>query len=156
MAIAAADVTLSRDNDGMRVPYEDLRGWIREAERLGEVRYVKGASWERDIGMATEFVLHAANSPCVIFDEIPGYPKGHRVLINFFSGRRMNLTLGFPTELNKVQLSEAFLKHSPNKIEPIPYKVVDVGPILENVLEGDAADVLKFPTPIWHPDDGGR
>jgi 4-hydroxy-3-polyprenylbenzoate decarboxylase len=146
----------SDDNFSMRVPYDDLRGWLAEAERLGEVEYVKGASCERDIGMAAEIVLHAPNGPCVVFDEIPGYPKGYRVLINFFSGRRMNLTLGFPTDLNKLELSEAFLKYNPNKIAPIAHRPVKDGPVLENVIEGDDVDVLKFPTPLWHPDDGGR
>jgi 4-hydroxy-3-polyprenylbenzoate decarboxylase len=146
----------STSNLGMSVPYDDLRGWIAEADRLGEVKHVTGASWERDIGMATEVVLHASNSPSVLFDEIPGFPKGHRVLINFFSGRRMNLTLGFPTELNKIELSEAFFRNNPNRIKPIPYKVVESGPVFENIAEGDDVNVLKFPTPIWHPDDGGR
>src|SRR5262249_9135802 len=95
-------------------------------------------------------------SPCVVFDEVPGFPKGHRVLVNFFSGRRMNLTLGFPTELSKLELSDAFFQNNPNKVEPIPYELVESGPVFENVVEGDDVDVLKFPVPIWHPDDGGR
>ncbi|MEA2937996.1 MAG: hypothetical protein QOC56_1500 [Alphaproteobacteria bacterium] len=144
------------DNLAMRVPYDDLRGWIVEAERLGEIEYVKGATWDQGIGQAAEVVLHAPNAPCIVFDEIPGFPKGHRVLINFFSGHRMNLTLGFPTNLNKLELSEAFLKYNPNKIKPIPYKVVESGPVFENIMEGDDVDVLKFPTPLWHPGDGGR
>ena len=27
---------------------------------------------------------------------------------------------------------------------------------MENVLEGDDIDLERFPTPIWHPKDGGR
>jgi 4-hydroxy-3-polyprenylbenzoate decarboxylase len=29
-------------------------------------------------------------------------------------------------------------------------------PVFENTQEGDAVDVLSFPTPHWHPGDGGR
>ena len=28
------------------IPYEDLREWIAQAEKLGEIRHVKGASWQ--------------------------------------------------------------------------------------------------------------
>ena len=28
--------------------------------------------------------------------------------------------------------------------------------MLENVLQGDAVDVLRFPAPQWHAEDGGR
>ncbi|MBI4291147.1 MAG: UbiD family decarboxylase, partial [Betaproteobacteria bacterium] len=40
----------------MEFAYEDLRGWIEQAEKLGELRRVKGASWQEDIGMAAELV----------------------------------------------------------------------------------------------------
>ncbi|MDE2228698.1 MAG: hypothetical protein KGL11_06625 [Alphaproteobacteria bacterium] len=33
-------------------PYDDLRGWIDEARKLGKIREVKGPSWREDIGMA--------------------------------------------------------------------------------------------------------
>jgi len=37
--------------------YDDLREWIREADRLGELRTVKGASWKGDIGQASDLVI---------------------------------------------------------------------------------------------------
>ena len=54
------------------VPYTDLREWIAEARKLGEIREVKGLSWEKDIGMASEVILHDENAPCVLFTEVPG------------------------------------------------------------------------------------
>jgi 4-hydroxy-3-polyprenylbenzoate decarboxylase len=138
------------------IPYEDLRGWLKQAEALGEVRVVKGASWDKEIGQASEVVLHDENAPCVVFDEVPGSPKGFRVLVNFFGGKRKNMTLGFPAELSKLELTEAFRSQrmADNPLIP-PVEVTD-GPIMENVLEGDDVDVLKFPTPQWHTSDGGR
>src|SRR5690242_21875790 len=81
------------------IAYDDLRGWLRLAERLGEVREVKGATWQEDIGLAAEAVLRAEDGPCVLFDEIPGCPKGFRLLLNMFAGARRNMTLGFPAGL---------------------------------------------------------
>ena len=40
------------------VDYTDLREWIANAQKLGEVREVSGASWQQDIGLATEMLSH--------------------------------------------------------------------------------------------------
>jgi UbiD family decarboxylase len=135
--------------------YEDLRGWIDQARKLGEVRDVEGATWQEDIGMATELLHHSDPAPAALFDKIPGYPAGYRVLTNFFGGKRMNMTLGFPTELTRVELSNAF-NRAFHEAKPIPCQFVDDGPILENVQTGDDVNVLSFPTPLWHESDGGR
>ncbi len=39
-------------NIKLDVPYDDLRGWIAEADKLGEVRLAEGYDWEEQIGMA--------------------------------------------------------------------------------------------------------
>ena len=44
----------------------------------------------------------------MVFDEVPGSPKGFRVLLNMFAGVRRNMTLGFPDHLTKWELSDAF------------------------------------------------
>ncbi|MBT7953969.1 MAG: UbiD family decarboxylase, partial [Rhodospirillaceae bacterium] len=82
-----------------QIAFNNLREWIDEADKLGELRHVEGASWEEDIGLATELLQHDENAPCALFDDIPGYPKGFRVLANFFGATRQNMTLGFPTNL---------------------------------------------------------
>ena len=65
------------------IPYTNMRDWLDEADKLGEVKYVSGASWERDIGMATEVVQHNESAPCVVFNDVPGTLAGSRVLVNF-------------------------------------------------------------------------
>ena len=137
--------------------YEDLREWIEEADKLGEVRYVDGLSWEREIGMATELLHHSDPAPAAVFDNIPGYPKGFRVLTNFFGGKRQNMTIGFAEGLDRLELSEGFLEVYENEDnQPVPHEIVDDGPIFENVITGDDVDITMFPTPKWHEDDGGR
>ena len=90
--------------------YSDLRDWIVEADRLGEIKRLTGITWQREIGMVGAMLQRADPSPCAIFDEIPGVKPGFRVLVNFFGGKRANVTLGFPAGLSKVELSDAFLK----------------------------------------------
>ncbi len=138
------------------IAYDDLREWLVQAERLGEVREIKGASWQEDMGLVAEAILRAENGPCVVFDEVPGCPKGFRMLLNMFAGVRRNMTLGFPDHLTKAELSDAY--REANLVNPriIPHQIVDQGPILENVDTGDAIDLMKFPSAVWHEKDGGR
>ena len=143
-------------NAAAAIPYDDLREWLSYAERLGEVRTVRGANTEEDIGLAAEAVLRAENGPCVVFEDIQGCPKGFRLLLNVFAGKRRNMTLGLPEELTKWGLSEAYRQAYLTESRIVPHEIVEDGPIFENVMMGDDVDVLKFPAPIWHEKDGGR
>ena len=136
--------------------YHDLREWLREAEKLGELRTVQGASWQEEIGLAADVVIPRDDGPAVLFDEVPGCPKGFRLLINVFAGKRRNMTLGFGDDLSKQELSQAFFTHYLKNQRRVPPVIVEKGPVFQNVLTGDEIDVTKFPAPIWHADDGGR
>src|SRR5471030_1516244 len=130
-----------KSNVSANIAYDDLREWLVRAELLGEVRNVKGASWQEDIGLAAEAILREENGPCVVFDDVPGSPKGFRVLLNMFAGTRRNMTLGFPDHLNKWELSDAYREAYLVDPKLIPHEIVDDGPVLENVLTGDDIDV---------------
>ncbi len=91
-----------------------------------------------------------------MFEDIPGALPGSRVLVNFFGGRRRNMTLGFPSDYSKIELSEAFHSMQQGERPLVPPVRVETGPVLDNVIEGDDLDVTRFPAPLWHPDDGGR
>ena len=34
--------------------------------------------------------------------------------------------------------------------------MVETGPVFENIITGDDVDLMMFPTPLWHENDGGR
>ncbi len=135
--------------------YDDLREWIAEADKLGEMRYLDGMSWERDIGMVTELLHHTDPAPCALFDKVPGCPDGFRVLTNFFGGKRRGMTIGFPADMSKLELSDGLADITETK-PPIRHEIVEDGPVMENVLTGEDIDMYKFPTPHWHEEDGGR
>lgn len=136
--------------------YKDLREWLEQVEKLGELHRVDGATWEEDIGRITEMLVHTDEAPACLFDNIPGYPKGYRVLVNANGARRrIALTLGLSPDISREGLMDRFTEMV-SKAGPCPVEYVERGPILENVLEGDAVDILKFPTPKWHDLDGGR
>ncbi len=142
-------------NAGCALEYVDLRDWLEEVKKRGDLKIVKGADWESDIGQVVEVVCHDENTPTILFDEVKGSPKGFRLLINWFTGTRKNLTLGFPSQLNKLELSQAYHRHT-RSLTPIPHVIVKDGPIFENITEGVDVDITKFPSPLWNPEDGGR
>src|SRR5437762_6146004 len=89
-----------RSNTAPRLAYHDLRQWLAEAQRLGEVRQVNGLRWQDEIGTVAEMAVHRDDAPCFVFEDVPGTLKGSRVLVNFFGGKRKNITLGFPIDLS--------------------------------------------------------
>jgi 4-hydroxy-3-polyprenylbenzoate decarboxylase len=138
--------------------HQDLREWIELVEAMGEreFRRLHGARWEDEIGPITELAQHREDGPCVLFDEVPGFPKGYRVLVNSLGSlRRTALTLHMEPRPTAMELVRAWRERS-RQLRPIPAKVVRQGPVLENVFGGDQIDMLKFPTPKWHEHDGGR
>jgi UbiD family decarboxylase len=135
--------------------YKDLRDWLVEADRLGELTTVTGLNTEEDIGLASGLVMQEESANCVLFDEIPGHEKGFRVLVNFFGGTRGNMTMGFPANLTRTDLSHAYYQHQIKDLNTIPHKIVEDGPVMENIMEGDDVDLDLFPAPLWHAEDGG-
>ena len=150
--------TVGTHGSGDRVPpWRDAREWIERVTAAGELRIVRRANWEEEIGAITEMLDHAEGSPCVLFDEVPGYPAGHRVLVNCNgTPARQAVTLGLPSSSANHEGLSRFWSAMLDDFHPLaPVEVAD-GPVFENVLEGEAIDLYAFPTPIWHPKDGGR
>src|SRR5450631_4416627 len=63
-ASAAAAGAAARSNVDPHLAYDDLRQWIEEARKLGEIKQVQNLSWQRDIGMLAEMALHDDNAVC--------------------------------------------------------------------------------------------
>ncbi|MBM4298526.1 MAG: UbiD family decarboxylase, partial [Deltaproteobacteria bacterium] len=137
--------------------WRDLRDWLAQVEALGELKRVTDANSEEDIGAITEMLDHTAESPCVLFDEIPGFRKGYRVLANGMGSiKRQAITLGIdPAQVSHDNLL-AFWRGLLKDFTPIPPVTVKRGAVQENILRDDDVDLTRFPAPIWHPGDGGR
>src|SRR6202165_332746 len=142
-----------------RVSYRGLRGWLDKVQTMGELLCVNGANWDVEMGAITHMLTEKSSgtAPAILFDEIPGYPKGFRTLYGHFSSiRRVALTLGLPLKQDrKVDIVQRYHKRMQD-LKPIPPRFVKDGPILQNVLQGDAVDVLKFPVPRHHELDTAR
>jgi len=136
--------------------YKDLREWLENVDKMGELRILKGADWNLEIGAIRELVDKRKNGPALLFDEIKDYPKGYRLLVNSMGSiRRLGLTLNISSDLTLMNFIKT-LKEKLKNLKLIPPKYVKTGPILENIYKGKDIDVFIFPAPKWNELDGGR
>ena len=134
---------------------KDLRDWIDALDAAGQLRKVEGADREEEIGAIVDIHMRKMTNPAVLFDAVPGYQKGYRVLANILTSvPRINIALNLPVataEIELVRYWRDYMRDSPS----IPPVEINGGPLLENVSEGEDIDITKIPTPRWHEHDGG-
>ena len=135
----------------------DLRTWLAEVEKLGQLMTVQNAHWDLELSTLTELINERSKiRPALIFDRIKDYPSGYRVAANLVSSvERLALTLGMKSGSSDLDFIQAW-RQRVKKIAPLSAETVSTGPIFENTKEGKDIDVLQFPVPRWHELDGGR
>src|SRR5437588_6055010 len=153
---------MSQERNGMVTPNRpaDVRSWIRRMEQLDELQHVSGANWDLEIGTISEINYRRKPPAALLFDQIPGYPPGYRVLTgSLANARRMAVSLGLSDALDTAGLVQALRgkplewESSAPQFEPV---VVDDAPILENIVSASEVNLTRFPVPLWHERDGRR
>src|ERR1043166_9621871 len=86
----------------------DLRKWLAQVESLGELRHVRGADANLELGAISELNVKKDVPPALLFDEIKGFPKGFRVLTcSTASPARLSSILRLPIQKTHKGLVEA-------------------------------------------------
>ena len=145
----------ARRNEG----YLDLRELVERFDEMGELERVEGADWNLEIGALSETTAAAnpGRAKALLFDGIPGYPKGFRILSGAANAyRRLALVLGLPEPESEMDLVRAYRARTREEFRPMPPVEVPTGPVFENVDRDDEVDLSKFPAPFVHEHDGGR
>ncbi len=137
--------------------YKDLRGWIEAVDRMGELKRFEGVDWDLEIGGLIEINgRESKKRQALLFDNIKGYPSGYRVLGSLITSLpRLALTTNMPQDISEVQFVREW-RNRMRSMNNIPPVLVNKGPVMENIMEGDQIDLLKFPAPRYHEEDGGR
>ncbi|MDP2718212.1 MAG: UbiD family decarboxylase [Dehalococcoidia bacterium] len=138
----------------------DLRNWLNQVDKLGELRVVEGADWNLEIGAITAINAKSNNPYTLIFDKIKDYPTGFRVLTGVVNNaHKFSLVLDMPPASSNYEfineLAEKF-RTAAGKLNSSEPRVVQNGPLMENVQKGSEIDLFKFPVPKWHEEDGQR
>ncbi|MBI4206005.1 MAG: UbiD family decarboxylase [Betaproteobacteria bacterium] len=138
----------------------DLRAWLRGVRDLGELKDVRGADWNLELGAISEVNVRKDLPPALLFDEIAGYPKGFRVLTcSTSSPARLSSILRLGIEethhglVQKLRGKPKSWQSEAPKYDPV---VAETGPVFENIQDSGKVDLFAFPSPFWHEKDGGR
>jgi len=135
----------ARRNEAMA----DLRVFLDEVETGGELVKVKGAQADLEIGALFELSNEHLYPPVLLFEDIPGFDPRFRVLSNVRTSRFL---------VGEISLDavRAYRARPKAKSEPIPPEQVNTGPVMDNIVEGDAINLSAYPAPRWHEGDGGN
>jgi 4-hydroxy-3-polyprenylbenzoate decarboxylase len=165
------------------VPYTDLRDWIKQLEKAGELKRIREAvspilemaeiaDRTAKLGKGTP----AAGGPALLFENVTGYPDARVLMNQFGSERRMKLALETDS-LDAIADRIRILLHpeSPtsllDKIKLLP-KLAEVGSFFPKLISakdasckevihrsvedgGSGIDLLKLPVLTTWPQDGG-
>ncbi len=138
---------------------EDLRDWLAKVESMGELKRIEGADWNLEIACFADPKVSGEMRSVFLFDNVKDYPSGFRFCNpRLVTEGQTTLTLNLP-KASQMEIIDMLRQKWPEweaSLDKFPPRVVKRGPILENVLKGKEVDLLKFPTPKWHKEDGGR
>jgi UbiD family decarboxylase len=140
-------------------PLLSLRTYIDDITKLGELTTVKGAHWDQELGAIAKLSYRRPKPRALLFDDIPGYPTGRVLTGSTGSPARLAHTLRLGEGLDARGVVNA-LRGKPSAwtagASDFPVTEVSDAPFLQNVLEGEDANLLAFPVPRWNAGDGGR
>ena len=115
---------------------QDLRAWIAQLRAAGELQDIEGAEREKEIGGIVDIYQRKIGNKAVLFDDVPGYPRGHRILANILTSlRRINITLGLNPDASAIDLVHYWRRYM-KEAKAIPPVTVKSGPVMENVHTG--------------------
>jgi 4-hydroxy-3-polyprenylbenzoate decarboxylase len=143
---------------------KDLREFISELEAVGEIQRIDAdVDWNLEIGaiIRRSYDLRA---PAPLFTNISGYEhSGFRVVgapaalgAPAHPLVRIAVALGLAPDATGTEIIETVVAARDRPGIPPKYIATTDAPCKENVLRGHEVDLLRFPTPLIHANDGGR
>jgi len=127
----------------------DLRQFIDALSKEGLLRRVdREVDWRFELGE-----IARNNQVPLLFERIKDYP-GQRIFTNGMSSiASIGLALGLRPETRRKAIIREARRRAATPVKP---RVVDGGPVLENVVPASEINFLNFPVPQWSKHDGGR
>ena len=106
----------------------DLRTWLGEVEKIGQLMTVENVHWDLELSTLTEIINERSKTrPAIIFDRIKDYPQGRRVAVNLVSSvDRLAMTLGMKPGLSDMDFVQAW-RQQVKKIVPVEARMVSSG-----------------------------
>lgn len=128
------------------MPYRDLREYLQRLTEMGKLKVIDrpvDKDWEIAAVSRVAFQsIPEPERPALMFSNVKGYDVP--VVLGVLGGSRSIYAAALGTEVERIQETWSRAQR-----EPIAPKVVDWGPVKENVLKGEEVDVFRLPVPVW-------
>jgi 4-hydroxy-3-polyprenylbenzoate decarboxylase len=143
---------------------KSLREFLQALERIGELQPIdQEVDWNLEMGAIARRSMDL-RAPAPLFNRIKGIEAGFRAFgapgglsaQPRYKYARVALALGLPADCQAWQIVAALAEARQRPLLPPRLVKADGAPCKENVLVGDAIDLLRLPTPLIHGADGGR
>src|ERR1700683_2941584 len=109
-------------------PRQDLPPRIAHLRAAGELQDIAGAEREKEIGGIVDIYQRRIGNKAVLFDDVPGYPRGRRILANILTSiRRINITLGLDPDASAIDLVHYWRRYM-KEAKAVPPAPVKTGP----------------------------
>jgi len=133
--------------------FKDLREFISALQDRHEIKSIQGAATELEIGAVTQLAAESARCPALLFDSIPGFRNGQRVLTNGMASKsRERLVFGLSQDLSEKDALSAW-KEKLKQYQPVAPANSAQAPVKQNMLAGGEIDLAKLPWLRWYDDD---
>jgi UbiD family decarboxylase len=135
------------------MPFKDLREFISALQDRHEIKSIDGASAELEIGAVTQIGAESAQCPAILFDAIPGFRKGQRVLTNVLANKtRERLLFGVSQDLTEKDALIAW-KDKLTQYQPVAVANSAHAPVKQNILAEGQIDLATLPWLRWQEDE---
>lgn len=128
------------------MPYADLREFLTKLEAAGKLhRITQQVDKDWEIAAVSRIAFQSIpepKRPALMFENVKGFDAP--VVLGVNGASRSIYCLSLECELGEVQK-----KWSEAELHPIAPVLVPRGPVQENILKGDAADITRLPIPTW-------
>ena len=147
---------------GRPIHYKSLREHTEVLRAIDELQEInREVDWNLEIGAITRRISEIGG-PAALFNRIKGIEPGFRVLgapagVSARPGQpmaRVATSIGLEPRATPLEVVEALA--CAHDRPPIPPLRVASAPCKENILTGEAVDLLRLPSPFIHQGDGGR
>jgi 4-hydroxy-3-polyprenylbenzoate decarboxylase len=133
-----------------------LRTWLTRLQAAGQLHRIQSqVDWNQEIGAISRVNVSQAG-PGLLFENIKDYQDTfcRKFLTCALSNReQVALLLDLPTDTPSKEITSHLRQVFRQPIEP---RLVDTGPVKQNIRRGNDIDLHQIPAPRWHYLDGGR
>ena len=143
---------------------KSLREFLEALQQIGDLQPIQATvDWNLEMGAIARRSMDL-RAPAPLFNRIKGIEAGFRAFgaPGGLSGRskykyaRVALALGLPADCHPRRIVEELADARQRALIPPRLVTREQSPCKENILLGEAVDLLRFPTPRIHGADGGR